>query len=69
LIIPASSEALAERLFLHASVVLSALAVAGGCGLAGPLGFNLRSGYRLTDDIFQTTHLAVMGLLVVIGGL
>jgi len=51
------------------SVVLSALAVAGGCGLAAPLVFQyIRAGYRLTDDIFPTTHLAVTGLLLVIGG-
>jgi hypothetical protein len=51
------------------SVVLSALAVAGGCGLAAPLVYQyIQSGYRLTDDIFPTTHLAVVGLLLVIGG-
>jgi glycosyltransferase involved in cell wall biosynthesis len=51
------------------SVVLSALAVVGGGGLAVPLVFQyVRSGFRLTDDIFPTTHLAVMGLLLVIGG-
>jgi len=51
------------------SVVFSALAVAGGCGLAAPLVFRyIQSGYRLTDEIFPTTHLAVTGLLLVIGG-
>jgi glycosyltransferase involved in cell wall biosynthesis len=51
------------------SVVLSLLAIAGGCGLAAPLVFwYVRSGFRLTDDIFPTTHLSVIGLLLVIGG-
>jgi hypothetical protein len=51
------------------SVVLSAVAVAAGCGLAAPLVFwYVRSGFRLTDDVFPTTHLAVTGLLLVIGG-
>jgi hypothetical protein len=51
------------------SVVLSALAVAGGAALAGPLVFwYIRAGFRLTDDVFPTTHLAVTGLLLVIGG-
>src|SRR2546428_7355910 len=51
------------------SVLLSASAVALGCGLAAPLVFRyVASGYRLTDDIFPTTHLAVTGLLLVIGG-
>src|SRR2546428_12964560 len=51
------------------SVVLSALAVGGGSGLAAPLVFRyIRSGFQLTVDIFPTTHLAVMGLLLVIAG-
>jgi len=51
------------------SVVLSAVAVGAGCGLAAPLVFwYVRSGFRLTDDVFPTTHLAVTGLLLVIGG-
>jgi glycosyltransferase involved in cell wall biosynthesis len=51
------------------SVVLSALAVAGGAGLAGPLLFRyIRSGFQLTADIFPTTHLAVTGLLLLIAG-
>ena len=51
------------------SVVLSALAVACGAGLAVPLLFwYIRAGFRLTDDVFPTTHLAVTGLLLVIGG-
>jgi len=51
------------------SVLLSASAVAIGCGLAAPLVVRyIASGYRLTDEIFPTTHLAVAGLLLVIGG-
>ena len=51
------------------AVVLSALAVACGAGLAVPLLFwYIRAGFRLTDDVFPTTHLAVTGLLLVIGG-
>jgi glycosyltransferase involved in cell wall biosynthesis len=51
------------------SAVLSALAVVAGGGLAVPLVLRyVRSGFQLTDDIFPTTHLAVMGLLLVIGG-
>src|SRR5215510_12690584 len=51
------------------SVLLSALAVAGGGVLASPLVFwYIRSGFKLTDDIFPTTHLAVTGLLLVISG-
>src|SRR5262245_47928257 len=51
------------------SVVLSALAIAAGPALAAPLVFQyVRSGFRLTADIFPPTHLAVMGLLLVISG-
>jgi glycosyltransferase involved in cell wall biosynthesis len=51
------------------SVVLSALAVAAGTGLAAPLVLRyIHSGFRLTDDVFPTTHVAVMGLLFVIAG-
>jgi len=51
------------------SVLLSAAAVAGGIGLASPLVFRyISSGFKLTPDIFPTTHLAVTGLLLVIGG-
>jgi glycosyltransferase involved in cell wall biosynthesis len=51
------------------SVLLSAAAVVLGCGLAAPLVVRyIESGYRLTDEIFPTTHLAVTGLLLVIGG-
>jgi len=58
------------RMFSYTrSVVLSALGVIGGGGLAMPLVFRyIRSGFQLTDDIFPTTHLAVTGLLLVIGG-
>jgi len=51
------------------SVVLSAVAVTVGAGLAAPLLFwYIRAGFRLTDDVFPTTHLAVTGLLLVIAG-
>ena len=51
------------------SVVVSALCVIVGGGLAVPLVLTyIRSGYRLTDDVFPTTHVAVTGLLLVIGG-
>jgi glycosyltransferase involved in cell wall biosynthesis len=51
------------------SVVLSALAVAGGAAFAAPLVVRyIGSGFRLTADVFPTTHLAVTGLLMVIGG-
>jgi len=58
------------RIFSYTrSVVLSALAVTLGAGLAAPLVFwYIRAGFRLTDDVFPTTHLAVTGLLLVIGG-
>src|SRR5262245_32044487 len=51
------------------SVVISALSVVGGGGLAVPLVFRyINSGFQLTADVFPTTHLAVTGLLLVIGG-
>ena len=51
------------------SVLFSALAIGAGGALATPLVFwYIRSGFRLTDDVFPTTHLAVMGLLFVITG-
>jgi glycosyltransferase involved in cell wall biosynthesis len=51
------------------SVLFSALAIGAGGALATPLVFwYIRSGFRLTDDVFPTTHLAVMGLLLVITG-
>lgn len=51
------------------SVMMSAAGVAGGIALATPLVFRyVQAGYRLTDDIFPTTHLAVTGLLLVISG-
>jgi len=51
------------------SVLLSALAIVGGCGLATPLVYwYIQAGFKLTDDIFPITHLAVTGLLFVIGG-
>ena len=58
------------RMFSYTrSVVLSAAAVAVGAGLAAPLLFwYIRAGFRLTDDVFPTTHLAVTGLLLVIAG-
>jgi glycosyltransferase involved in cell wall biosynthesis len=58
------------RMFSYTrSVLCSALAVAVGAGLAVPLlSWYIRAGFRLTDDVFPTTHLAVTGLLLVIGG-
>jgi len=51
------------------SVVLSAVAVAAGSGLTVPLVVQyLQSAFRLTDDVFPMTHLAVTGLLLVIAG-
>ena len=50
------------------SVVLSAVVVAGGIGLGIPLVVRyIRSGFRLSA-IFPADHLAVAGLLLVIGG-
>jgi len=58
------------RIFSYTrSVVLSAVAVTVGAGLAASLLFwYIRAGFRLTDDVFPTTHLAVTGLLLVIAG-
>jgi len=58
------------RIFSYTqSVVLSAVAVTVGAGLAAPLLFwYIRAGFRLTEDVFPTTHLAVTGLLLVIAG-
>jgi glycosyltransferase involved in cell wall biosynthesis len=51
------------------SVVLSALAIAGGTALAAPLVFRyVQFAFRLPDDIVPATHLAVTGLLLVISG-
>jgi glycosyltransferase involved in cell wall biosynthesis len=51
------------------SILVSALAVGVGGALAMPLVFwYVRSGLKLTDDVFPTTHLAVTGLLLVISG-
>lgn len=51
------------------SVALSALAAAGGVAFAAPLVVRyIDSGFRLTADVFPATHLAVTGLLMVIGG-
>lgn len=58
------------RLFSYTrSVVLSAVAVAAGIGLAVPLAYRyVQSGFVLTADVFPKTHLAVIGLLLVIAG-
>jgi hypothetical protein len=51
------------------SVVLSALAAATGGALGAPLVFEyVRSGYRLSEDILPANHMAVLGLLFIIGG-
>jgi glycosyltransferase involved in cell wall biosynthesis len=51
------------------SVLASAFAVVMGAGLGAPLVMQyVRMGFRLSDDIFPTTHLAVTGLLLVIAG-
>jgi hypothetical protein len=51
------------------SVIVSAAAVSGGAALAVPLVVRyVQMGFRLTDDVFPTTHLAVTGLLFVIAG-
>src|SRR5262245_44397972 len=51
------------------SILVSALAVGVGGALAMPLVFwYVRSGLKLTDDVFPTTHRAVAGLLLVISG-
>jgi glycosyltransferase involved in cell wall biosynthesis len=51
------------------SVVLSVLAVVIGTVLTGPLVKEyIRSGLQLPDDLLPSNHLAVAGLLFVIGG-
>jgi histidinol-phosphate phosphatase family protein len=52
------------------SVVLSAAAVATGAGMAVPLVLQyVKQGFRLSGDaVFPANHLAVAGLLFVIGG-
>jgi len=51
------------------SVVVSALVVLVGAGLALPLLLTyIRSDFLLTDDVFPTTHVAVLGILLVIAG-
>jgi glycosyltransferase involved in cell wall biosynthesis len=51
------------------SVVLSCLSVAVGAGLALPLIVQyVRSGLRLSGDVFPLNHLAVTGLLFVLAG-
>src|SRR5262249_485453 len=51
------------------SIVVSALAIGAGGVLGAPLVFwYIRSWFKLTDYFFPTTHLAVMGLLLVITG-
>jgi hypothetical protein len=51
------------------SVILSAIAAVTGIALALPLVvLYLRSGFHLTNDVFPTTHTAVIGLLLVVGG-
>jgi len=58
-----------DRFSYTRSVVMSALGVAAGAGMAVPLVTRyVRSGFQLTADVFPTTHLAVTGLLLVIGG-
>ena len=58
------------RIFSYTrSVVLSALAVIIGAALTAPLIRQyLRSGLRLPSDVFPDNHLAVTGLLFLIGG-
>ncbi len=58
------------RIFSYTrSVVLSAVAVFIGVLLTTPLiRVYFRSGLRLPDDVFPANHLAVTGLLFVIGG-
>jgi glycosyltransferase involved in cell wall biosynthesis len=51
------------------SVVVSAVGVVAGVALGTPLVARyIASGFRLSDDVFPTTHLAVTGLLLVIAG-
>jgi glycosyltransferase involved in cell wall biosynthesis len=62
------------RSWLHAfaytrSVILSALATVAGCALAVPLIYQyLHSGLRLPGDVIPASHMAVTGLLFVMGG-
>jgi ABC-type Na+ efflux pump permease subunit len=50
--------------------MLSAVAVALGSVLAGPLvSAYLGAGFRLPVNVFPANHMAVSGLLFVIGGL
>jgi hypothetical protein len=51
------------------SVLLSVAAVASGASLAAPLVLRYwYSGFRLGGDVFPANHMAVSGLLFVIGG-
>jgi len=51
------------------SVLLSALAMVAGAALAAPLVSQyLRSGLRLPGDVAPASHMAVTGLLLVMGG-
>jgi hypothetical protein len=58
------------RIFSYTrSVVLSALAFLIGAALAVPLIHQyVRGGFRLPQDVFPANHLAVTGLLFLIGG-
>jgi glycosyltransferase involved in cell wall biosynthesis len=58
------------RLFSYTrSVVASGVAVAAGAAMAAPLVLQyLRSGLRLSSEVLPANHLAVTGLLCVIGG-
>jgi len=58
------------RMFSYTrSVVLSAVAVVVGAALAVPLVSQyLRSGLRLHGNVALTSHMAVTGLLLVMGG-
>jgi hypothetical protein len=59
-----------KRFSYTRSVVLSASAVAAGTGMAVPLVVHyVELGFRLSGDaVFPANHLAVAGLLFVIGG-
>ena len=51
------------------SVILSAASVIAGCGLAAPLVLQyLHSGLRLPTELGSASHMAVTGLLLVMGG-
>jgi glycosyltransferase involved in cell wall biosynthesis len=57
------------RMFYTRSVVLSALAIVAGAALAVPLVSQyLRSGLRLPGIVAPASHMAVTGLLFVMGG-